>query len=165
MSNYSTATPPPALAKSKAKRLNPIWQARLDRFRSNRLGLISLIIFSLVFILCMAANVIANDKPLLVSYDGDYYVPVLTAYPETTFGGVNRLSSVADQCTVDGCMCTFTVVYTWEQEYSSWFRVLRNIKYVSVARAVTTPCLRLSLFCFLPSFLPFAHYSFATFLH
>jgi microcin C transport system permease protein len=88
MSNYSTATPPPALTKSKAKRLNPIWQARLDRFRSNRLGLISLIIFSLVFILCMAANVIANDKPLLVSYDGDYYVPVLTAYPETTFGGV-----------------------------------------------------------------------------
>ena len=88
MSNYSTATPPPALTKSKAKRLNPIWQARLDRFRSNRLGLISLIFFSLVFILCMAANVIANDKPLLVSYDGDYYVPVLTAYPETTFGGV-----------------------------------------------------------------------------
>ncbi|MGM8885853.1 ABC transporter permease [Psychrobacter sp. 1U2] len=88
MSNYSTSAAPPAITKAKAKRLNPIWQARLKRFRSNRLGLISLIIFSLVFVICMAVNVIANDKPLLVSYDGDYYVPVLKAYPETTFGGV-----------------------------------------------------------------------------
>ncbi len=88
MSNYSTSAPPPALTQSKAKRLNPIWQARLDRFRSNRLGLISLIIFTIVFVICMAVNVIANDKPLLVNYDGDYYVPVLKAYPETTFGGI-----------------------------------------------------------------------------
>lgn len=88
MSNYSTSSAPPALSQAKAKRLNPIWQARLERFRSNRLGLISLIIFSLVFVICMAVNVIANDKPLLVSYDGDYYVPVLKAYPETTFGGI-----------------------------------------------------------------------------
>ena len=36
----------------------------------------------------MAANVIANDKPLLVKYQGDYYFPVLKAYPETAFGGV-----------------------------------------------------------------------------
>ena len=76
---------PPTPQKS---RLNPIWQARVKRFRNNRLGVISLIIFTLVFVICMAANVIANDKPLLVQYAGDYYFPVVKAYPETTFGGI-----------------------------------------------------------------------------
>ena len=76
------------LTKVKKRRLNPIWQARLQRFANNRLGVISLIIFTLVFIICMAVNVIANDKPLLVQYDGAYYFPVVSAYPETAFGGI-----------------------------------------------------------------------------
>ena len=79
---------PEQLSTTKKQRLNPIWQARLDRFRQNRLGVISLFVFAVIFIICMAANVIANDKPLLVQYQGDYYFPVLKAYPETTFGGV-----------------------------------------------------------------------------
>ena len=86
MSNSTSASS--LTATPKSKRLNPIWQARLDRFRSNRLGFVSLIIFTIIFVICMAVNVIANDKPLLVSYDGDYYVPVLKAYPETAFGGI-----------------------------------------------------------------------------
>ena len=76
------------LTKTKKPRLNPIWQARLDRFRNNRLGFISLIIFTIVFVICMAVNVIANDKPLIVQYDGNYYFPAAKAYPETTFGGI-----------------------------------------------------------------------------
>ena len=93
MSNIQPAHAPNQLPKSmlptaKTSRLNPIWQARLKRFRHNRLGVISLIIFTLIFAVCMAANVIANDKPLLVQYDGDYYFPVLKAYPETAFGGI-----------------------------------------------------------------------------
>ncbi|WP_201617106.1 ABC transporter permease [Psychrobacter urativorans] len=84
-SPYAADSP---LSKSKKRRLNPIWQARLNRFRRNRLGMISLIIFALVFVICMAVNVIANDKPLLVQYDGEYYFPVMKAYPETTFGGI-----------------------------------------------------------------------------
>ena len=81
-------TPETNLAKQKKRRLNPVWQARLDRFRDNRLGVISLVVFTVVFVICMAVNVIANDKPLLVQYQGDYYIPVLNAYPETTFGGI-----------------------------------------------------------------------------
>ena len=81
-------SPDMPLSTSKKRRLNPIWQARLQRFKSNRLGFISLIIFSLVFVICMAVTVIANDKPLLVQYDDSYYFPVMTAYPETTFGGI-----------------------------------------------------------------------------
>ncbi|GAA0313696.1 ABC transporter permease [Psychrobacter aestuarii] len=67
---------------------NPIWQARRQRFYRNRLGMVSLGLFMLIFVLCMAVNVIANDKPLWVQYQGAYYFPVMTAYPETTFGGV-----------------------------------------------------------------------------
>ena len=68
--------------------VNPIWQARLQRFYRNRLGVFSLAVFALIFVLCMAAELIANDKPLWVHYQGDYYFPVLEAYPETAFGGV-----------------------------------------------------------------------------
>ena len=67
---------------------SPIWQARLNRFKQNRLGVIALVLFCLIFILCMGANFIANDKPLVVNYDGELYFPTFTAYPETEFGGV-----------------------------------------------------------------------------
>ncbi len=40
-----------------------------------------------LFIIALLSHVVANDKPLLVHYDGGYYVPVLKNYPETTFGG------------------------------------------------------------------------------
>lgn len=77
------------MAKTTPKnRLNPIWQARLKRFGQNRLGVISLIVFLVIFVICMAANVIANDKPLLVKFDDRYFVPVAKAYPETAFGGI-----------------------------------------------------------------------------
>ena len=57
------------------------------RFKSNRRGYISLWIFSILFVLCFFAEVLSNDKPLIVSYDGEYYFPVAKNYPETTFGG------------------------------------------------------------------------------
>lgn len=72
---------------------NPIWQSRLSRFRRNRLGLISSIIFLLIFCLCMAVELIANDKPLLVQYQGEYYFPIVSAYPETTFDGIFETES------------------------------------------------------------------------
>lgn len=68
--------------------LNPIWQARLNRFKKNRLGVIALKVFLVIFVICMGANFVANDKPLVVKYDDSWYFPVVKAYPETTFGGV-----------------------------------------------------------------------------
>lgn len=67
---------------------NPIWQQRIQRFKNHRLGYFSLWIFAVIFTACMAVNFIANDKPLLVKYQNQYYFPVLKSYPETTFGGV-----------------------------------------------------------------------------
>ncbi|HVK54766.1 MAG TPA: ABC transporter permease [Burkholderiales bacterium] len=57
------------------------------RFKSNRRGYYSLWIFGVVFVLSLFAEVLSNDKPLLVYYEGGLYFPLFKAYPEATFGG------------------------------------------------------------------------------
>ena len=57
------------------------------RFKSNRLGYWSLWIFSALFVISLCAEMIANDRPLLVRYQGDFYVPIVKDYSEKTFGG------------------------------------------------------------------------------
>ncbi|KQN63783.1 MULTISPECIES: microcin C ABC transporter permease [unclassified Erwinia] len=68
-------------------RLNPINQARWARFRHNRRGYWSLWIFAVLFILCLFAELLANDKPLIVHYQDRTYFPLLVNYNETDFGG------------------------------------------------------------------------------
>src|SRR4051794_4675723 len=68
-------------------RISPINQRRLSNFAANRRGFWSLWIFLIVFVVSLFAEFLANDRPLLVHYDGHFYTPVTTAYPETTFGG------------------------------------------------------------------------------
>ena len=67
--------------------LSPITRRRFANFRANRRGYWSLWIFLAIFLITLFAEFIANDRPLLVRYDGHYYLPVFTNYPETTFGG------------------------------------------------------------------------------
>ena len=67
--------------------LSPINQRRFARFKEHKRGWYSLWLFLALFILSLGAEFIANDKPLLVQYDGALYFPVLKRYPETTFGG------------------------------------------------------------------------------
>jgi microcin C transport system permease protein len=57
------------------------------RFRRNRRGYVSLWIFALLFGLSLFAEVLSNNQPLVVSYQGELYFPLFKAYPETTFGG------------------------------------------------------------------------------
>ena len=68
-------------------RLSPINQARWARFCSNRRGYWSLWIFLVLFIFSLGANLIANDRPLLVRYQGNLYLPFIIDYSETIFGG------------------------------------------------------------------------------
>ncbi|RZG88273.1 ABC transporter permease [Acinetobacter sp. WCHAc060033] len=68
--------------------MSPILRARLKKFKSNRLGYFSFILFIILFVLSLSAELIANEKPLLVKYNQHYYAPVFNVYPETTFGGV-----------------------------------------------------------------------------
>ncbi len=67
--------------------MNPLTQKRLAAFRANKRGWWSLWLFTILFLLTLFSEFIANDKPFLVSYQGDWYSPVFRAYPETTFGG------------------------------------------------------------------------------
>ncbi len=67
--------------------MTPINQRRLVNFKANRRGYISFWLFLIMFVVTIFAEFIANDKPLLINYDGGYFMPVLKAYPETTFGG------------------------------------------------------------------------------
>jgi microcin C transport system permease protein len=67
--------------------LSPIQQRRLQSFRSNRRGYWSMWIFLVLFGLSLCAELIANDRPLAISYQGDLLFPVLQEIPEQRFGG------------------------------------------------------------------------------
>jgi microcin C transport system permease protein len=60
---------------------------RWKRFKANRLGYFSLLIFTVLFVLSLGAELISNDKPFLIYYNGSFYCPIFKTYPETTFGG------------------------------------------------------------------------------
>jgi microcin C transport system permease protein len=60
---------------------------RLDQFLANRRGMISLVLFGAMFFVSLFSELLANDKPILIRYDGAFYSPVFRDYPETTFGG------------------------------------------------------------------------------
>jgi microcin C transport system permease protein len=67
--------------------LSPLTRRRLRAFRANRRGWWSLWIFLVLFIVSLGAEIIANDRPILVRHDGRWFVPFLVSYPETAFGG------------------------------------------------------------------------------
>lgn len=67
--------------------LSPITKRRFSQFRANRRGFWSLWVFLGLLALALMAEFIANDKPILVRFDGAFYMPVFAEYPETTFGG------------------------------------------------------------------------------
>jgi len=57
------------------------------RFRRNRLGYWSLVVFCALVLVSLVAELVSNDRPLVVRYEGQTYFPMLHDYPETTFGG------------------------------------------------------------------------------
>jgi microcin C transport system permease protein len=57
------------------------------RFKQNRRGYWSLILFAVLFVASLFAELIANDKPLIARYDGKLVFPLVVDYPETDFGG------------------------------------------------------------------------------
>jgi microcin C transport system permease protein len=68
-------------------RISPINKRRWQNFKANRRGYWSLWLFAAMFFLSLFAEFIANDKPFLVKYAGQYYFPALFTYTETAFGG------------------------------------------------------------------------------
>ncbi len=68
-------------------RLSPLTRRRLDAFRRNRRGFWALWLFLALFVVTLGAELVANDRPIVVSYQGSLYFPVVKNYPEVTFGG------------------------------------------------------------------------------
>ncbi len=87
---------------------NSLARRRWRNFKKNKRGFYSLILFSLLFVGSMFAEVFSNDKPFLVQYQGSYYFPLFKSYPETVFGGDfetetdYRDSYILDKLTKDG---------------------------------------------------------------
>ncbi|HOZ65565.1 MAG TPA: ABC transporter permease, partial [Burkholderiaceae bacterium] len=62
-------------------------QRAWQRFRRNRLGYWSLVIFCGLVVLSLFAELISNERPMIVRYEGTTYFPMVKDYPEKTFGG------------------------------------------------------------------------------
>ena len=79
--NVATAAP------VKRGWISPLNQRRLAIFRKSGRGYWSFVIFMVLFVLSLGAEFIANDKPIVLEYEGGYYFPIFKTYPETAFGG------------------------------------------------------------------------------
>jgi microcin C transport system permease protein len=67
--------------------ISPLNQRRWRNFKSNRRGYWSFWIFSVLFLISLFAELIANDRPFLIKFDGKLFFPAFVTYPETAFGG------------------------------------------------------------------------------
>jgi microcin C transport system permease protein len=67
-------------------RLSPITRRRIAIFRQNRRGFVSFLIFMVLFAFTLPAELVANDRPLLIRFDNQWYFPVLVDYSEDAFG-------------------------------------------------------------------------------
>lgn len=67
--------------------LSPLTRRRINQFKSNKRGVFSLCLFIVIFLFTLCAEFIANDRPLVVSFEGSLYFPILKNYPETQWGG------------------------------------------------------------------------------
>jgi microcin C transport system permease protein len=100
--------------------LSPVTRRRIAQFKANKRGYWSLWIFMAFFVLALSANIIANSKPLLVSYKGGLYTPFLNSYSEKTFGGEFETETdyrdpfVEDLIKKDGWMVWPPVKYSYD---------------------------------------------------
>ena len=62
-------------------------QRKILNFKNNKRGLYSLYFLFIILFITLPAEFVANDKPLLVKYNNNYYFPILYNYSETVFGG------------------------------------------------------------------------------
>lgn len=86
--------------------LSPLNQRRWRNFKANRRAFWSLILFAVLYLLTIGAELIANDRPLLVRYQGGFYTPFLKFYSEQTFGGDLRTEANYTQPEVECLIVT-----------------------------------------------------------
>jgi len=100
--------------------MSPLNRRRFANFRANRRGWWSLWIFLVLFVVSLGAELVANDKPLVVSFQGDWYFPVFKANPESAYGGdfeteaAYRDPYVRELIEADGWMVWPPVPYSYD---------------------------------------------------
>ncbi|WP_126974920.1 ABC transporter permease [Frigidibacter oleivorans] len=95
-------------------RLSPLNARRWRNFRANGRAFWSLWIFAALFGLSLVAELLANDRPIVVSYRGELYFPVYRFYPETTFGGDFRTEAIYSDPGVDCLIRTGGLPECWD---------------------------------------------------
>ena len=95
-------------------KLNKINQRRWKNFKQNQRAFWSLIIFTICFVISLCAEFIANDRPLLVKYQGAYYMPVLSFYSEETFGGDLRTEAIYSDIEVECLIISGGLEECWD---------------------------------------------------
>ena len=79
---------PPEAARAPESPVSQSPAARAwRRFRRHKLGFWSLVLFCTLVVLSLFAEVLSNDRPLVVRFNGEFYFPLVRDYPEKTFGG------------------------------------------------------------------------------
>ena len=79
--------------------LSPINRRRWENFKRNRRGYVALWVFTILFVISLFAEFIANDKPLYLRFDGKSYFPAFVTYADTEFGekgDPNLMGTAAD---------------------------------------------------------------------
>jgi microcin C transport system permease protein len=118
----------PPVAKRGLIALTPLNRRRLANFQHNKRGLWSLWIFLFFFILSLFAEFIANDRPILVVYKGEYLFPIVHDYPEAKFGGFLARTDYRDP---------FVAQEIDSHGYMIWPPV--HFSYQTIERALPTP--------------------------
>ncbi|NUO86912.1 MAG: ABC transporter permease [Cupriavidus sp.] len=91
-------------------------QRAWQRFRRNRRGYWSLVIFVFIFVLSLGAELLSSNRPLVVHYKGEWYFPIVKVYPETTFGGDFATPAdyldpyIRDRITTNGNFAVFPLI-------------------------------------------------------
>jgi len=68
-------------------KLNPLTIRKIKRFRSIKRGYYSFLIFAAMFVASLSAELLINNRALVVCYEGAYYFPTYgEMIPGTTFG-------------------------------------------------------------------------------
>jgi microcin C transport system permease protein len=88
------ATTPLVVPERRRPWLSPLNQRRWRNFKKNRRAYWSMWIFAVLFGLSLFAEFIANNKPIVVRFQGELFFPIFQFYPETTFGGDFRTEAV-----------------------------------------------------------------------
>ncbi|MFV0293038.1 MAG: ABC transporter permease [Paracoccus sp. (in: a-proteobacteria)] len=99
---------------------------RWRNFRTNRRAFWSAIIFPILFMISLCAEYVANDKPIIVSYRGDWYFPINKFYPETAFGGDLDIEAIYKDPAVQCLIISGGREECWDEDPESYIETVRD---------------------------------------